>query len=399
MSVFDGVLSKVVPPEPLIIIAQGWPSFLVSALAMDLPIAGAFFPASLHCYFDKTKSGELTWYVPSDFNPSRYEGIILASGSMEFLRHVHRCFKPTSAIFCVERNCRELNFRQQQHLASQAGRDLVAMGYSSFVARHLDFGGATSAAHVLAFSPSLLGDTVLSMSSMDGPRSIGHYLNAATRGRFGAWIDSPPDVPTSRPIKPLWLDESAVVYTLREGDLAVPRRALKRCLKVLRPEGVLPITSPGARVACPSVFGPPNTRCLRPLSLPEALRIFSIPSFMDGLILERAAPGLVESKLPFEDAISPDIVASLFRQLWEISEEGLEEVGMKSEAASDPQFSEILAAEDEVENEVEVEVEGCSDETGTMTIAIENDCSSSMAKTFVSVDMTLIIPSTGLTYD
>lgn len=277
----NGVLSAVVPPEPLIIIAQGWPSFLIPALAMDLPIAGAFFPASFHCYFDKTKSGDLTWYEPDDFKPSQYKGIVLASGSMEFLTHVHRCYKPTSAIFCVERSFRGLGFKVVQHFHSQVKKDLISMGYEPFVARHIDFGGATSAAHVLAFTPSLLGDTDLCMSSMEGPRSIGHYLNAATKGRFGSWIDSPPcDLPTP-PGKPSWLDESFVVYTMKKGDLAAKKKGMKHCSSVLRPEGVLPISSPGAFVACPSVFGPPNTRCLRPISLSEALRIFSIPSFMD----------------------------------------------------------------------------------------------------------------------
>eukprot|EP00984_Skeletonema_dohrnii_P020225 scaffold9792_cov129-Skeletonema_dohrnii-CCMP3373.AAC.2 len=380
MSVIDGVLSKVVPPEPLIIFAQGWPSFLISALAMDLPIAGAFFPASFHCYFDKTKSGDLTWYEPDDFKPSEYKGIVLASGSMEFIHHVHRRCKPTSAVFCVERRLRGLHFRQIQHFHSEAKRDLISMGYSPFVAQHADFGGATSAAHVLAFSPSLLGDTGLCMSSMESPRSIAHYLNAATRGSFGLWIDSPPDEPSLRSDKPLWLDKSLLVYTLKKGDLAVLKSARKRCSNVLRPEGILPIFSPGALIACPSVFGPPNTRCLRPISLPEALRIFSIPSFMDEAILGRAAPGLVKSHLPFEDAISPDIVASLFRQLWEIRDGGVEVFVWKSEV-SDPQLlspSDDLKVDGEgqVEAQVEqevVEVEGWSAESGTMTIVVEND--------------------------
>eukprot|EP00984_Skeletonema_dohrnii_P021366 scaffold10651_cov50-Skeletonema_dohrnii-CCMP3373.AAC.1 len=100
---------------------------------------------------------------------------------------------------------------------------------------------------------------------------------------------------------------------------------------------------------------------------------------MDDAILGRAAPGLVKSHLPFEDAISPDIVASLFRQLWEIRDEGVEVVVWKSEV-SDPQLSPSddlkVDGEGQVEAKVEqevVEVEGWSAESGTMTIVVEND--------------------------
>lgn len=319
----DGTLLRVVPPEPLVIIAQGWPSFLISALAMGLPIAGAFFPASLHRYFNKTKSGELTWYDLDDFKPSEYKdnGILVASGSMDFLRHIHRRCNPTLGILCVERKCRGEQFRRLQRDNLLALKDLTALGYSSVTAQHACFGGCTRASHVVGLSPALLGNVTLNLAPMEIPRSISHYLNAATKGHYGVWIDRPPDEPYLHPIRSFWLDEARLVYTAKRGDVVAPR-PVKRGTRVLRPEGLLPITSPGALVACPSVFGPPNTSCLRSISLPEALRIFSIPSFMDEVLLESLEPIQVKSHLPFEDVVSPDIAASIFRQLWEISDVG-----------------------------------------------------------------------------
>lgn len=75
---------------------------------------------------------------------------------------------------------------------------------------------------------------------------------------------------------------------------------------------------------------------------------------MDSSFASDLAPGIVGSRLPFEDAVSPDIVASVFRQLWEISDGG-NEVDNES-CEDDPQLN-LSASDIEVEDEIPMIVE------------------------------------------
>ena len=61
MSVIRGSLRPLRPPQPLLIVAQQWPSWLVVAQAFDLPIAGAYFPPTLHRYFKPKR--QFPWYA------------------------------------------------------------------------------------------------------------------------------------------------------------------------------------------------------------------------------------------------------------------------------------------------------------------------------------------------
>lgn len=333
----DGVLLQVVPPEPLIIIAQGWPSFLISALAMKLPIAGAYFPASFHEYFDKTKSRDLTWYTPDDLKPSLIGGTLLVSGSLSFLQYIARRCQPTSAIFCLEFRLRGTNRHAIQRHHADAKAALSSMGFTPFTFLHASFGGSTSASHVLGFSASLLSDRQINLSPVEVPRSISHFLNAASQGQFSKWITVPTEDSFTTESKVSWLDPDSLSYSTPRGDLTDSRLG-QRWKQVLDCEGLLPMYDPGSLVATPSVFGPPNKWCVRSITVLEALRIFSIPAFMDSSFENTLDPGIVRKRLPFEDAVSPDIIASIFRQLWEVSDVGVNEVSFKS-AEADPQLN------------------------------------------------------------
>ena len=87
--IIKGVIDQVVLPRPLTVVAQGWPSCLVTALAMDLPLAGVFFPEKFHAYFPKSKPGFASWNTLLDLEQhtcGSYESIHMISGTIEFIK-------------------------------------------------------------------------------------------------------------------------------------------------------------------------------------------------------------------------------------------------------------------------------------------------------------------------
>ena len=266
----DGVLGRVVSPEPLTILAQGWPSFLISALAMELPIAGAYFPASFHHYFDKTKSGDLTWYTPDDFKPSLINGTFLASGSLSYLKCIYQQCQPASAILCVEHKLRGQNPRGLHRLHHEARVAFSDMGLHAFVFQHAAFGGDTSASHVIGFSSSLLDlvDGQIDLKPREVPRALSHFLNSATRDTPARckWIDVPSNKSLYPTSKVSWLDKECLLYSKDGSPSHLKRQKWK---SVLDCNGLLPAHDPGSVVATPSVFGPPNKLCVRPVTVPE----------------------------------------------------------------------------------------------------------------------------------
>ena len=47
-------LSVVRPPCPIVVVAEGWPSCLVTLLSLGLPVAGGFFPQYYHRFFKES---------------------------------------------------------------------------------------------------------------------------------------------------------------------------------------------------------------------------------------------------------------------------------------------------------------------------------------------------------
>jgi len=99
-------------------------------------------------------------------------------------------------------------------------------------------------------------------------------------------------------------------------------------------DGLFPVTNPSTQVACPSVFFTPQTSewSIRQVSLLEALRLYSVPTSYDWAF---AGSFLGYSHLPFEDSVSPDLLSSVFRQMWGV-QEGVCVVGTKSSCLDDP---------------------------------------------------------------
>ena len=300
VSVIRGVLRPIQPSKPLVIISQGWPSWLVVALAHNIPIAAAAFPTDLHRFF-KPKSN-LSWQSFESYKsaPIRSGVIGVISGDVIFLRSVLP-FLPSvdDCIICIEppRGFRRSRRLQRYYASARTFMDSVHMSSARFA--HADYGGATSAAHIVGFGEHIA--PTIPATAPNVRRGLGHFLSVSLEGRFE---ERTPPAP---------LDEAPAskVYHVPSSSPREPG--------IVRREGLLPCTNQNVRILCPSVFSKKGY-VVRSLSLSEALRVYSLPSTYDSLFLTSGYS--VAQSLPFESAISPDILTSFAQQLWGISIEG-----------------------------------------------------------------------------
>lgn len=319
VSIIRGVLGPIRPPAPLVIISQRWPSWLVVALAHNLPVASAVFPRELHRFF-KPKAN-LSWHTVESliaqetpagvddsliteetFEASDDESmstpslllppgaIWLIEGSTVFIKTLLRLIPSVKdCIFCIEPT---RDFRHSSRLhryRSGAEKFLQSLGMSSTYRTHADYGGATSAGHVLGFGSNI------SIAPPPTPpnvrRGLGHFMSVSLEGKFKS---RPPPHPLEAS------HTHGVIYADSTKTL-------------LRRDGLLPCTKPDASILCPSVFSPTGF-VERNLSISEALRVYSIPSSYDAELVSTFST--MTCVLPFESSVSPDILTSFAHHLW-----------------------------------------------------------------------------------
>jgi hypothetical protein len=94
----EGVLRQVATPRKMVVILSQWPSWLVTLIALDIPIQEAYFPANYHCYF-KTKNSVYKWKTPLDLLHALFdkEAIYLVSEAVQFVRKLRPWFAGGSA--------------------------------------------------------------------------------------------------------------------------------------------------------------------------------------------------------------------------------------------------------------------------------------------------------------
>lgn len=303
VSVIRGALRPIKPPLPLLIIAQQWPSWLVVALAHDLPIAGAYFPAKLHRHF-KPKSG-LTWYDSDikvianhlSLRPPRVERsecIGLISGTEGFIKTIRPCLPNIDR--CIVIHDLPLQLITNQHSLrrrlQKATTFLCDLGLSTIQTANADFGGCTSAVHACGFGEDICSSADLPCALPNVQRTLSHYLSVAAEGNY----------PT-RPPPPILSEDQ------------ISRQKVLFLSNTVRREGLFPCHDPTVRVLCPSVFARlPNNFVVRQLMVKEMLRVYSIPAQYDESLL--SVYPTVNDNLPFLPTISPDILTSLIQQLW-----------------------------------------------------------------------------------
>jgi len=231
---------------------------------------------------------------------------LLLSGPLKFCRQLLQRLRehPGPFMFAIDHPFetfrRHLNWRNQREIVALCQTE----NFQYAVVNHSDFGGATNASHIVIFR-GLAAMGFHPPPCM--PRVLKHLLNSATPGRF-VEIEEPASLQGSAARAPLVING------------------------LLRREGLLDVHHPRRLVACPSVFAKSGWVSRR-LSRGELLRAFDVPVAMDDLF-SWTANSDVTLPCGIPHTISPLIVTSIFRSLWDNSGGGEDSVASYDEKHS-----------------------------------------------------------------
>ena len=310
-AILAGILRRVVVNHSFVVIAAQWPGWMVTLIALDLPIKGAYFPTAYHRYF-KSKASVCTWNSPVDLLHATADNnvIYLVSGTVQFIQKIRPWLTDSVAqrsIVSLEVHLRGSS-RSVLTKARVEGKKLLHnMGLKLVDFVDNKCGGATDAVHWFGFG-SNLGSKIIPRPEPGLPLCVRHFID----GGVDLSVVRHQLVPLS-------------VYQLVEN----PRRLVLWDGNVLRSDGLLPCSNPNATLYC-TAYENPRSWVVRALTLLELLRIYQLPLSMNGLFAEsldmtssridrvadRVCKGVQEVLLPFENAPSSTILTSIIRQLW-----------------------------------------------------------------------------------
>ena len=254
---------------------------------MNTPVQAAFvtkemvsvFPGYAH-WLSKLADFEAMSVVPDEWQ----NYVILGSGSHDFLRHIMPKLRHHAGPFIFANDMVFTGRRQydvDRLYRSWATHD-TTLGLESIVVRHAEFGGVTSAWHVVSFRGV---DRSIFTPTAPLPRTLRHVLCDTTPTAFQE-IPAPTSLREPHPRSPIYVDG------------------------LMRREGLYDVSRPTAHIACPSVFKASGWG-RRGISPTEMLRAFDIsPSKNDVLLNHRRARTLLQR------SITPLVVTSICRNLW-----------------------------------------------------------------------------------
>jgi hypothetical protein len=283
-----GVCSYSTAPS-VVVIAQKWPCWLFTALALGLPVIGGFFSSRYHSYFPIPDEGKLkSWSTVEElsawFKQAPAEAVVLASGSLNFLVGLQH-MAPARFLFAVDVYFPRVGLRDsERHYRSTATR-LIREGYMSAILRHADFGGATNAVHLVV---SKGFDIVFARPSSRIPRVIKHHVQTAARGGFPE-IDPPCPLPSDAAHAPLVLEGLG------------------------RVDGLYDVTHPALEYAVPCVFKASGW-VRRRLTAKEWLTVHDVPlSLISQLEVDTTARNAIALSM------SSLIIGHLIQTLWGVA--------------------------------------------------------------------------------
>ena len=173
-AIFVGVLRWVVVKH-----AQ-WPSWMVTLIALDLPIQAAYFPKVHHRYF-KSKTLVCTWDSPAEVLHATADKnvIYLVSVTIQFIQKIRPWLTESVAwrsIVSLEVHLRGSS-RSVLTKARVAGKKLLHnMGFQSVDFVDNKCGGATDAIHCFGFGSSL-GSKIIPRPETGLPLCVRHIID------------------------------------------------------------------------------------------------------------------------------------------------------------------------------------------------------------------------------
>ena len=264
------LLRLVQPPHPFVVIAQGWPSVLVSILGLGLPLKAAFFSTCFHQYFKEplNKSGIKVFYTNSQFPPVFHKKlcITLVAGSPSFVERTLAAVHDTKRVLVsFELNLLAPRRGIEPKTLKMAWKECLKVLHKhelcSFTLRDFKCGGATDAVFLFGLG-SGSGFGLLPSDNNTIERALRHFLDGGT--------DIPtniPEVDLDVPGNIIWSSDKTFIPVV---DLPVldrpPRRVIWASDKIgglspiwntktfVRQERLFPTRRPQVLVACPSHY-------------------------------------------------------------------------------------------------------------------------------------------------
>jgi hypothetical protein len=274
----------------LVIIAQHWPSALIVASSLGLHIEVAYInPRFISCISSLIPIETPVHPVDAVFQvsfPSHH--VVIVSGSVEFLEKLsHSLGAIPLLIWSFEQSFHGKSFQSWNRRLGTVSAYCRERQLTPVLFPHRLYGGATNASHLIAFSRGIGFDVPYSHPP-NVRRTVNHFWNPAAQVHSSVCRLSPP--PLAAPASEVLMFESH-----------------------LRSDGLLNVSCPLVSVIGRSVFKP-NKFVTRRLTPGELLRLFDVPMALDEALC--AQPWSPSRALPFESAVSPAILASIFRNVW-----------------------------------------------------------------------------------
>jgi hypothetical protein len=175
----------VTPPDKFVVASGSWPSSLISAIALGLPLQAAYFPNKFHTYFNCSKAHVTKWDSVVDFwGCAANVGVVyLLSGGVQFLcRMLLVVAGYPWVIVTVDVGPRGVS-RQALLCAPKAGHALFEeFDLKTLVIGDAASGRATDAQHLMGFGRNL-GLVNPPQVEPGLPRTVPHILDEVSCGQ------------------------------------------------------------------------------------------------------------------------------------------------------------------------------------------------------------------------
>jgi len=178
-------LRGVKSPFPVVVLAEKWPSALISVLALNLPLDAAYFPARV-CQYFKPRDNVMSWHAPNLFMAALMPvgTALLLSGSVDFLeRLLVELVHVQWVIVSIDMPRRGIAPKSHRADRAKAQTMLRHHGLRPVFFLDADNGRATDACHVFGFGHDLCS-SILPASDRGLARTLRHFLDGGMEGRF-----------------------------------------------------------------------------------------------------------------------------------------------------------------------------------------------------------------------
>jgi hypothetical protein len=189
-------VSSLSVPAPLVIIAQHWPSALVVAGSLGIPLAAVFVNPRFISFISVLVPPAIVVRPVTDIFTSSWpvHSVVIVSGTLKFFSSLRpRLVNHGSYLWLFEQKFRNVSYKVWSRDLGVVARRCGSWDLTPVLFRHCHYGGATNASHLVAFTPNIWsGDQYPHPPNV--PRSISHFWNVAADVRVRVCSPQPPVV-------------------------------------------------------------------------------------------------------------------------------------------------------------------------------------------------------------